>query len=99
MKAWHWAIWGIGWCATLAMIVGIPVLKGGPDWYAPILIVAAGYCLAARAAMAYLRRTSRGVPAREMWLRALATARVGFLVVVAIVVVTAGIFLLGLVAK
>jgi hypothetical protein len=98
MKAWHWTIWAIGWCTTLAMIVGIPFLKGGPDWYEPVFLVAAGYCIVARAAASYVRR-GRRVPDGELWLRALATARIGFLVVIAVAVVMAGLVLIGLATK
>ncbi len=98
MKAWHWTIWAIGWCTTLAMIAGIPFLKGGPRWYETVFLISAAYCIVARAAAAYVRR-SRRVPEGELWLRALATARFGFLVVIAVVVVTAGLVLIGLATK
>jgi hypothetical protein len=90
----------IGWFATLAMLAGIPFLKSsGPDWYWSVFAIAAGYCLVARAAAAYMRRTGREIPSRQAWLRAFSTARVGFLVVVAVAVVMAGIVALGLATK
>jgi hypothetical protein len=99
MRTQHWVIWVIGWLATLAMVAGIAFLKGGPDWYASVFVIAASYCIAARAAMAYVRRTRRQVPTREAWLHALSAARVGFLVVIAVAVVMAGIGVLALAAK
>ncbi len=99
MRAQHWVIWVTGWFATLAMVAGIPFLKGGPDWYWSVFVIAAGYCLAARAAAAYVRRTGRQVPDRQAWLRAFSTARVGFLIVIAVAVVMAGIGVLALATK
>ena len=99
MRALHWVVWVTGWFATFAMVAGIPFLKGGPDWYWSVFVVAAGYCLVARVAAAYVRRTGRETPSRQAWLRAFSTARVGFLIVIAVAVVTTGIGLLALATR
>ena len=99
MKPQHWLVWSIGWLASLAMIVGIPAVKGGPDWYPTVFAIAAGYCILGFGAATYLRRAKRQFPARAAWLRAFSAARLGFLVVIAFVVVLAGIGVLGVMAR
>ena len=82
----QWSLWAFGLIASLAVLAVIGFGKGGPDWYLPVFVVAAGYCLVANIVSLYLRRRGVKIPRSGSWVEAFSTARLGLLALIALAV-------------
>jgi len=81
MRPLHWVVWIAGLISSICLLAVFGMGKGGPAWYAVVFFVAAGLCLLSAPVNLYLRRTQRPVVDRDLWIEALSTFRLGFLVV------------------
>ena len=88
----QWLIWSAGLLASTILLFALGMGKGGPGWYPPLFVAAAAYCLVAQVVVPLVRRRAGDVAA-QTWASALATSRLGLLVLLALALV-AGAFVL-----
>ena len=89
----QWLVWSLGLITDLVLLSAVGMLKGGPDWFVPVFLFAAAYCVLAEATGFVLRLRGQGAR-HEGWRAALSTSRPGLLVLIALSLVVAAILII-----